>query len=210
MNETARDDRIRATARKLLEDKGFVVTNAASGPGVPKFSRVEIEKNGKVTICSIKTTHGGRISYTRNSDGSYKVLSQSDAVIHAYLVPNSGGKVRISMFPAAVVVKAFEANHQAKITHGMEHIPSWVNPENEPGWRLTGSGFQGKALWSETVPLVPVNQVDVASSLIVEPAEASGQKQLDSEGIMDHIKGLISKHMGVEKSGIEIDIRVKH
>ena len=54
---------------------------------------------------------------------------------------------------AATVLGAFEANYESLVKHGMGHLPSWVNPQYEEGWRLAGSGFEKDALWAETVPL---------------------------------------------------------
>jgi hypothetical protein len=192
-------DAIRRAVVRLLQHKGYAVRNIGSGSGVPKWSRVQIAKDGESFTCAIKTTTSGRISFTRASTGSYNVLSDVDRVIHGRPVPEDSGKIRISMFDSATVIQAFDANHKAKVEHGMEHIPSWISPELEAGWRFTGSGFQKKALWSEVVVL--------GESEVDEHTETGSSTS--EVGIMDRIKQMLSEHMGVRPELIEIDVRVK-
>jgi hypothetical protein len=196
MNTETKHDEIRLAVVRLLEKKGYGVVNAASGSGIPKFSRIIIEKGDERLDCVIKTTTGGRISFTRAEDGTYLVLRDADRVIHARRSPVDPSKVHATMFDKATVVEAFEANHNAKIDRGMEHIPSWVNPAPEAGWRRTGSGFQSKALWSETVALSPTGDVTTISSV-------------REHGIMERVKAILAEHMGVRPELIEIDVRVK-
>jgi hypothetical protein len=207
MDSEVTDNEIRMAVVRLLEEKGYEVTNTASGSGVPKFSRVMIEKGSEKLSCAIKTTTGGRISFTRAPDGSYHVLSDADRVIHAWRSPDDSTKVRVTMFDKTTVLDAFEANHKAKVAHKMEHIPSWVNPEPEDGWRMTGSGFKDKAIWSETIPVSATEPRSPASSGATEEASSSGSPH--ELGIMDRIKAMLSEHMGVRPELIEIDVRVK-
>ncbi|MBZ9815763.1 hypothetical protein [Mesorhizobium sp. CA7] len=89
----------------------------------------------------------------RDTDGTYKVLDEVDRVIHAHPLAGDPSKVAISMFERATIRRAFDKNFKALTDHNMGHIPSWVNPEPEAGWRQTGSGFKDEALWRKTVAL---------------------------------------------------------
>ncbi|MGO4705856.1 hypothetical protein AB4072_08780 [Microvirga sp. 2MCAF38] len=205
MADWIKDDDIRLAVVRLLEEKGYTVTNTASGSGVPRYSRVIVEKGREKLACAIKTTTGGRISFTRAPDGSYFVLSDADRVIHACRSQDEPSKVRISMFDKSTVLDAFEANHKAKVERGREHIPSWVNPEYEDGWRLTGSGFQEKALWSETVEVSGSKAANSATST----SSAALAEPSHEPGIMERVKAMLAEHMGVQPELIEIDVRVK-
>jgi hypothetical protein len=207
MSEKISDSQIRLAVVRLLEEKGYKVTDAASGSGVPKFSRIKIEKGAERLSCAVKTTGGGRISFTRKPDGTYKVLGDVDRVMHARLIQSDVVKVRISMFERPVVEKAFEDNHVALEKRGMGHIPLWVNPEHEDGWRMTGSGFQKDALWSETISITLPVASDPTPKMpgTAVPSPAPSQEV----GIMDRIKAMLSEHMGVRPELIEIDVRVK-
>jgi hypothetical protein len=195
MNLETKHDEIRLAVVRLLERKGYKVTNTARGSGVPQFSRMDIEKGDEKLACVIKTTTGGRVSFTRDEDGTYLVVRDADRVIHARRTPNDPRKIRVMMFDRATVIDAFEANHKAKAERKMEHIPSWVNPEPDAGWRMAGSGFQDKALWSEVISIDPM-------------ASEPGAKDPEL-GIMTRIKAMLAEHMGLRPELIEIDVRVK-
>lgn len=206
MEFEVKDDDIRMAVVKLLEEKGYKVRNTASGSGVPKFSRVEIEKGAEKLACVIKTTTGGRISFTRAPDGTYFVLGDADRVIHAWRNADDPTKIRVSMFDKATVLKAFEANHKAKAERGMEHIPSWISPWPEEGWRFTGSGFKDEALWSE---MISIGEVETVTTSAPIPSHPSSEDPSSEIGIMDRIKAMLSEHLGVRPELIEIDVRVK-
>jgi len=148
------DKKVREAAVRLLEGKGYNVVDLSRGQGVPKLSRIAIRKDGRESAALIKTSTSGRISFTREQDGHYRFLRDAEYVIHVRPVLNDPTLVQVTMFDRQTVVEAFNANHKALVDHGMEHIPSWVNPEEEKGWRQSGSGFGKKALWSEAVSLV--------------------------------------------------------
>lgn len=220
MESTVKDEDLRMAAVRVLERRGYRVTSTASGQGVPKFSRLEIDDGKERLSCAVKTTKdSGRISFARNDDGTYKVLSDSDRVIHVRLIPDDASKARISMFDRATVVEAFEANHRELARRGLGHIPLWVNPERESQWRMTGSGFQKEALWSETVSVAPPMIGGPmppgplpAGPKPSAPAAAGAAATLvptQEAGIMDRIRAMLSEHLGVRPELIEIDVRVK-
>lgn len=147
------DKEIRHAVVTCLEAEGFAVTSQPGGQGARDLSRIRIVKGSEALICAIKTSTSGRISFVRDTDGSYKVLDQVDRVIHAHPMTNDPSKIAISMFDRATVRKAFDQNYRALTDHSMGHIPSWVNPEPETGWRQAGSGFKNEALWRKTITI---------------------------------------------------------
>lgn len=204
MSDLIEDSEVRAAVVRLLEAKGYGVENTASGSGVPRFSRIKIAKGSETLSCAVKVTTGGRISFTRAANGSYHVLSDVDCVIHAHRPEEEPTKVVVTMFDKNTVVAAFEANHAAKAAHGMEHIPSWVNPDFEDGWRFTGSGFRDKALWCESV----------SASADKQEGEAKGTPSEDrapdnDASFMEMIKRRLAERMGVSADKIEIEVKVR-
>jgi hypothetical protein len=202
----------REAAILLLKKKGYRITDISEGQGVPKWSRVQIENGpGSTQTCLIKTSTSGRISFTRETDGTFKFLRDADRVLHVHTPADRPTEVRISMFDKATIVDAFEANHKALVARKMDHIPSWVNPEPEDGWRQTGSGFIRKAKWSEAVPLPPPSASPrVLPSASLEPSVSDASTEATNQsGIMERIKIMLSEHMGVRPELIEIDVRVK-
>ncbi|MER8425926.1 hypothetical protein [Mesorhizobium sp. M1403] len=191
----------REAAVRLLEEKGNRVTDISKGQGVPKFSRILMQKDTSTLSCVIKTSTGGRISFTRDTDGSYKVLRDAEYVIHVRPAVNDPTMVRVTMFDRKTVVQAFDANHVALVEHKMEHMPSWVNPDEEKGWRLTGSGFGRNALWSETVPLAPAAVDNTASA-----TQANVADQPLKLTIAQAKQGL-AENFGVAPDKIEIIVR---
>lgn len=206
MDKTLNDLAARKAVVGLLERKGWSVADAATGSGVPKFSRIVMERNGDKVACAIKVTSSGRIRFSRKDDGGFYVLDEVDQVIHVWRFADSGRtRLVLSAFDVSVVIEAFAANHAEKVKQGQEHIPSWVSPNFEKGWRFAGSGFQSKALWSETIdPGPPMPVAEKASSEPRLPAPTD-----HTVGIMDRIKTMLSQHMGVRAELIEIDVRVK-
>lgn len=204
------ENKLREVAVKLLEAKGYRVSSLAKGQGVPKFSRIEMEKDGTVETGSIKVSTGGRISFTRNPNGSYKVLSEVDFVIHVTPDSRDHSKVWVTLFDRATVLSAFEENYAALAAHGMEHIPIWVNPEKEQGWRMTGSGFMDRAIWSARVSEDGQSTAPIATVVSGQNSVAPiGSRTADTMSVMERIKTILSEHMGVKPDLIDIEVRVR-
>ncbi len=211
MDKTNYKEELRGAVVRLLREKGYRVRDVSSGSGVPKLSRLEIVAGREKLICAVKiaTTRQGRISFSRNPDGTYKVLSDSDRVIYARPSANDQTKVSIAMFEAVTVKQAFDENFAARKGTKQENLPIWLSPELEPGRRFIGSGFKKKALFSEVRKLP-----DQSSELtgVAQPTTASSVSSGEDEteiGIMDRIKEMLSEHMGVRPDQIEVDVRVK-
>ena len=198
---------VRETVVHLLKQKGYEVRDISSGSGVPKLSRLEITMDGKLNTCAVKITthHLGRISFTRKSDGTYKVLSDSDRVIYACPATADRTEVIVSMFNGETVKHAFDVNFDARKGTDQENLPMWLSPKQEPGQRFIGSGFQDKALWSEVVPLSSRESGSPTAALPSPTAEC----EPEPVGIMDRVKTMISEHMGVRPDQLEVDVRVK-
>jgi len=198
MRKSDQEEKLRTAVVRLLNIKGYSVEDISKGSGVPKLSRLEVMKGEEKLTCVVKTTTSGRISFTREDDGTYKVLKDVDGVIHAH--PKSTTEVNVTFFDRTTVQKAFEKNWNALQEDGKEHLPIWVNPEWEEGRRLTGSGFMDEAVWTETLSL---SQEDESEYPSTTPDGTAGG------GIMDHIKKMLSEHMGVRPDQLEIDVRVR-
>ena len=204
------ENELRELAIKLLETKGYKVLSIARGQGVPKLSRIELRRDGKKETCALKVSTRGRISFTRNSDGRYKVLSEVDYVLHVTPDLHDPSKARVTLFDRETVLVAFEENFAALTARGMGHIPIWVNPEKEVGWRMTGSGFINRAIWSE---LISERGLEVTGKVVAAPDEQSEARgTIDSAepgGVMDRIRAILSDHMGVRPELIDIEVRVR-
>lgn len=209
--KTGNDAELRNAAIRLLTEKGYTVRDISSGSGVPKLSRLEIECGREKLTCAVKAsaTRHGRISFTRNPDGTYKVLSDSDRVVYVRNVEDDATKVLIAMFDATTVKQAFEDNFNALQGVGNEHLPMWLSPELETGKRFIGSGFQDKALWTEIRPLADQIGASATSKQPTASSTPAASKDETAMGIMDRIKTRLADHMGVRPDQLEIDIRVK-
>ena len=156
---------IREDVADFLKCKGYEIRNIASGSGVPAFSRLEITKDGETQSCSVKTSQSGRISFTRKTDGTYKVLSEVDLVLHVSHTGDTPGPLEVSMFESSDLIKAFDENWDALEADGNSHLPQWIGPKFEPGRRFAGSGYEGHALWRETFnPVQPKGRTSTASA----------------------------------------------
>lgn len=184
--------KMRRAVVRSLERRGYTVTDISSGSGVPKWSRVRLEKDGKTLTGAIKLTTSGRILFTRSPDGTYAVLRESDVVLHAQPLPDDPTQARVSVFDQATIQAAFDANYVAKVENDMTHIPSWLNPEFEPGWRFTGSGFKDKALWGEVIPVDP--------GATVTPTAA------EKEPFMDRVKKMVAQHYNVRLEQVKVSV----
>lgn len=202
---------MREAAIAALQQKGFEVKNRASGSGSPPFSQVDITKGGKTLRCSLKLTtrSQGRIHYLREGD-DWKVLRQVDRVLHVWHHPNEPSSLRLSMFKAETVKAAFDKNYAAAVKGGFANIPAWISPRYESAPRFAGSGFEGEAEWTETVPFgSPGTAPRDRPAASPERSSPSSPVEEGGAGIMDRIKAMLAEHMGVPAERIEVDVRVK-
>ena len=211
MRKTEFEGCLRGAVTRLLQEKGYTVRDVSSGSGVPKLSRLEIADGREKLTCAVKitTTPQGRISFTRNPDGTYKVLSDNDRVVYVRPAAGDETKVFIAMFDAVTVRQAFDANFAARKGTDQEDLPMWLSPELEPGRRFIGSGFEGKALWYEVRPLSEqIGESAAGQQPKTPPSPTTGEGEA-AVGIMDRIKTMLSEHMGVRPDQLEVDVRVK-
>lgn len=203
MGKSREEHDMRAAVCRLLEDKGYSVTDYAKGSGVPKLSRLLIKKGSDSFKCSVKTTSTGRISYTREDDGRYKVLSDVDRVIHVCSTADQPGQIRVAMFSKEVVVKAFEKNYTMLDSKGRGHLPLWVDADEDFSPRVVGSGFIRDAIWVEFVPIL------ASSKNMRAELPASDLPEVNQGGVMAKIKLMLAEHMGVSADQLEVDVHVK-
>jgi hypothetical protein len=201
MDKSSVEEQIRVAVVLLLKRKGYSVSDISTGSGVPKLSRLEIVRGRERLTCVVKTSKSGRISFSRETDGTYRVLSDVDRVVHAHL--RSTTDVDITMFDRETVRKAFDKNWKTLQEDGKEHLPIWVNPNHEDGRRLTGSGFQEEAIWTESVPIVRIDEEPKAQDATQSADSSSG------EGVMNRIKKMLSEHMGVSPDHLEVHVHVR-
>jgi hypothetical protein len=187
----------------LLQKQGAKVESLRGGSGVPPFSRILVKTEGAVLKCAIKTTQGGRIHFERNPDGRFKVLSDVDRVIHVQPTSQDRNMLLVRMFDQKTVLAAFEENCRALAKHGMAHLPAWINPQFEGGWRLAGSGFEKKALWAEIVPL----DVSVPELPETVKTEMSGVVKRSRGMTIQEAKEALANTFGVSPDKIEILVR---
>ncbi|MEP2030782.1 MAG: hypothetical protein ABJI96_18970 [Paracoccaceae bacterium] len=200
MSKKEIEQKMRRAAVWQLSEKGFTVDDVSSGSGVPKLSRLELSKSGSVQNCITKFTTSGRIHFVREGE-TFKVLHDFDLVLHIYASSYDSECVKVSLFTRATVEKAFNAAYEALVGVGQANIPIWLSPEFEDGLRFTGSGFTDEALWSE---VVNISNAQLDHLAVGDESPESGA------GIMEQIKSLLSKHMGVHSDQLEIDVRIKH
>lgn len=188
---------------RVLESRGYHVTDVAQGQGVPRWSRLLLKRDdipgGK--MCVVKYSTSGRISFAKDDKSQFSVLPEMDFVLHVRPVFDGSGDVRVTLFDSKVVAAAFDENVASLKKRDMGHIPSWVNPDFENGWRLVGSGFQSQALWSETIAINEGVSVSPAST----PAPAL---DTDLSGIsISEAKRRLAITFDVPVDAIEITIR---
>lgn len=212
MRMTGYRSELRGAVIRHLEEKGYTVRDVSSGSGVPKLSRLEISDGKSTLTCAVKITTSvqGRISFTRNPDGTYKVLSDSDRVVYACPADVSDAtKVSIAMFDATTVKQAFDTNFNARKGTDQEDLPMWLSPDLEPGQRFVGSGFKDKAIWFEARSLSDESNDPATTEHSTTPQPASTEEAEAAMGIMERIKKMLSEHMGVRPDQLEVDVRVK-
>lgn len=202
MSGSISESKMRSAAVEYLEAEGYTVRDISSGSGVPKLSRLELKKGPEFLKCAVKTTAKGRISFARDDEGHFKVLDGFDLVLHVQPVIDETGVTAIclSLFSKERVLEAFEQNYAALQEDENSHLPSWLSPTYEEGRRFIGSGFGKDALWSEIVAIS-----DISGGLKNGSSEDDGEEL----GVMDHIKAMLSDHLGVRPDQVEVDVRVK-
>lgn len=206
MARSGNESKMREATVRLLETKGFRVRDISSGSGVPKLSRLELTDDQGTFSCVVKTTTGGRISFTREENGAFKVLDDVDHVVHVQPLSGDTTKVRVTMFERDVVRRAFERCWKALENDGNDHLPIWLSPEHEKGLRFVGSGFGTEALWSEIVP------ISMFESTVAVAPETPPSLEIQKDGdnmMIERIKTTLAKSMGVRPDQIEIEVRVR-
>jgi hypothetical protein len=195
------ENEARRTAVRLLESEGYEISDVTRGQGRPRLSVVELKKKGSRQLCSIKVADksvNGRISYPFQ-DGKFTVLCDVDLVLHVH--PTMDGSIHATMFSKASVLAAFEKGRKALVDAGKEHLPVWVSPVPESGWRQVGSGFGQHALWEKTVP--PGGPVSIATSDAKGDSLSTGIRPLS----IAEAKVAVAAKYDVSPDNVEIIVR---
>jgi len=195
------------TAHEWLLDGGYKIEDVSSGQGVPKGSRLKIEKSGEELSCVIKySENSGRISFTRMEDGVWKVLSEFNRVLYVFHSPNDPNRVQILLFDNKTLLNAFESTFIALQKEEKYGYEIWLSPEKENGTRFLGSGYIDQAIDRAYVPL---NHFKEQASNEQAALKASDSKASGNGGIMDEIKTMLASHLGVNAESIEIEVKIK-
>lgn len=185
----------------LTDELGYDVKDISRGSGVPKKSRLELQKDGKSSTCVVRTTEGGRIHFRYENDGRYDVLSDVDYVIHVKTADPSA--LEVSMFKRDDILDAFAINRASLEASGQAHLPQWLNPEKEAGKRFEGSGYAGKAIWRQSIS----KAVAQSNSAALETENGQVQERpAEPESFMEKITREIAEHLGVPRERIEVSV----
>jgi hypothetical protein len=199
MKKVVPDNIIPVVHEKLCSRYGPIKT--VSGQGIAKGQRVEFQDAGRQVRCVIKTSSGGRISFSRRDDGTWSGLSECDRVVVVAPTKLDGDDLVVSMFDQQILRDAFDANLAAQLKAGMsKDVPSWLAPfhEEDRGIRGTGDGFGGKALWRE-----PLSAASPSVSSAAAPVQNGSARGLT----LAEAKEGLARTFGVSPDAIEITIR---
>ncbi len=116
--------------------------------GAKEGTLYELWKGGNKSVCAVKATSGGRISFPRKHD-KWTPLYMTDFVIYARLSPKDANQIEVQFHSNSVIQEAFDTNLHHARGIGQDHLPVWLDADHEPGDRFVGSGFGKSALWVE-------------------------------------------------------------
>ena len=178
------------------------VDDISSGSGVPKQSRLRIDNLRYAVKISRET---GRISFTREEDGTWKLLSEVKRVLYARVRPETPNKAEILVFDAEKLLARFEETYQELAKAGQAHLPVWLSPEKEDGLRFFGSGYASEAITNTEILLentTPAVQMEQSTKLI------SPTNESDPVDPIEEAKRLLAKRFGVSSQRIDIEVRI--
>ena len=189
-------------------EQNYNVKDVSRGSGVPKLSRLEVSKGGTTLRYAVKiSTNTGRISFSRNDNGEWKLLSEVDRIIYGFVSPENRTQLQIKVFHQSTVLDAFENTYQKLKEQGNGHIPIWLSPEKEDGLRFYGSGF-GQDAHTEAVLELDLSEISEEQSEQTE-GQAKQGAEATKGGIMNRIKSQLADHMGVDPNRIEVEVRIR-
>jgi len=187
------------------------VKDLSSGSGVPKLSRLEVLEVGAAGArlrYAVKISgNSGRISFSRESTGTWKLLSEVDRVLYGFVSRDNPNTLQIKVFSQSTILNAFESTYLELEKQGQAHLPIWLSPRREEGHRFFGSGFEDQAITETTLEL---HLDETPEKSDEESGEKTSRANTKGElGIMEHVKELLAEHIGVDPKKIEIEIRIR-
>lgn len=197
---------IRKGARRALEERGYRVSDIGSGSGVPRNTRLRIEKAGKTQDCVVRVgaKGTGRIRFDRKNDGSYKVLSDMDLVIFADSAPELGeSTVKVLAFSRDTILDAFEKTRLALESESKENYKIWLSPYKENQPRFLGSGYASERLWSHTV-----NMATSSKEIAPTEGEPVGARQESVAQVLMAARTRIAELTGMPPEAIHLDLNM--
>lgn len=167
---------------------------------MPKSSRIVMTHETSPELsCLIKVTSTGRISFTYDvANNRWFHLSDTDHMLYAHI--REDGLLRLQMFKRSVIETAFSKLHVALESRGKAHIPHWLSPIREEGYRFEGSGFGADADWTIESDLDGGPNIDAATPTF-SPKNRSAAVQ--------EAKEIIAAALGLSVSDIELTISIR-
>ena len=181
----------RTAVVKVLESKGYNVQDESKGSGIPKNSRLKLERDGKTQRAVVKFANmdgPGRISFPRDGSGGFKVIPDFDLVI--YVRPDTTTTCEVLAFDRSTIQNAFLETNRLLQAEGNDSYEIWLSPDKEQGTRFHGSGYRSAAIWSD--------HYDEGA----EP-EDSGQPNL-----IEELKAIASSRLSISPDKISIEVKI--
>lgn len=201
------DSEIRLNLIAWFEKQGFEVFDKSSGQGVPRFSRLDLLKAGKLTTCLVKLSKNGmgRIGFGKRKDGKWMPLSNFEQVAYVFQSPTALHELQVQIYKASDIEEAFNTSYDAVAAEGNENYEIWLSPqcEKEKGTRHLGSGFADKAMLSDVISLQQQfpSETPVASN-------QNDQQRSSKSSTLEAAKRMIAESLGVSIQNIEIEVKV--
>lgn len=197
---------LRGAAVMALMKRGYEV-ESFTGRGRPPGTFLKLTKDGKESVCTVRSTRDRWIAFHRREDGGWDTLDKADFVaIAAVDDRQTPTKMEVYLLEQAPVTKAFDAAFEARTNAGhiiKENTP-WVGLDAPKTQSVTaiGAGLADKALWCEVIG--PGSEA-AHEELVSGPGDIPAPEKTTLT-IADAKKGLAA-HYGVTPESIEIIIR---
>jgi hypothetical protein len=166
---------LRQIGTKCLEEQGYFV-RPLTGRGRPAGAFIQLEKDGVVWLCAVRTTNDRWIPFKAKPRGGWETLDDVQRVLIVATDKKEGAtRVDVFLLEAKNVRQAFDAAYAARKAAGhiiRDNTP-WVGidaPDISKAGLVTyvGAGFGKDALWVKRLPLAP--QVGTSTLVSEQPS----------------------------------------